>query len=434
MITIMIKTMNNTGRRHFLKTCGKGALLASLPLNTGLTGCTAGACKTKKLKENPPRYSTLVLKNGSVFINGRYVKTDMEITGGVITRLERMDNRPSAPDVRTIDCTRMYISPGWVDIHCHIGGVGVDLDILGPEMGVTALADAGTYGPDTFSTFMETHYLNSIIPVYMFLNVRKNGIEVSNIIFNSVKGVEDVDGARELALARPDIIKGFKVRLDAMNTSGDNPAYLAEVTARLGEEMKLPVVYHLGNPPPLITDFLKTAKPGDMVAHVLREKNNCILDQSGMLRPEVLEAKANGVCFDVAHGVASFEFDTAKRALDQGFTDFTISSDLWLLPSWTRCRTLSNVASKFLALGLDLGDVTYKLSSRPREMLNMTSAIKVNTPIDLTVFSLREGEFAYSDTSGNELTYSKRIIPEYTIVGNMLIRAGMRDREIFDVS
>jgi dihydroorotase len=430
----MIKAMKNAGRRHFLKTCGKGALLASLPLSTGLTGCTGGACKMKKLKENPPRYKTLVLKNGSVFINGRYVKTDMEVTEGVITRLGKADGRPSGADVQVIDCTRMYISPGWVDIHCHIGGVGVDLDILGPEMGVTALVDAGTYGPDTFSTFMEEHYVNTIIPVYVVLNVRKNGIEVSNIIFNSVKGVEDADGARELALARPDIIKGFKVRLDAMNTSGDNPAYLAEVAARLGEDMTLPVVYHLGNPPPFITDFLKTAKPADMFAHVLREKNNCILDKSGKIRPEVLEAKSNGVCFDVAHGVASFEFDTAKQALDQGFTDFTISSDLWLLPSWTRCRTFSNVASKFLALGLDIDDVTYKISSRPREMLNMASTIDVNTPIDLTVFSLREGEFEYSDTSGNELTYSKRIIPEYTIVGNMLIRAGMRDREIFDVS
>jgi dihydroorotase len=425
----------HTTRRNFLKTCGKGAILASLPVKTGLMGCSNGASRANRLRENQPQYKKLILKNGSVYINGKYVKTDMEITDGVITRLNnRLENATefqSGQDAKIIDCTQFFISPGWVDLHCHIGGVGVDLDILGPEMGVTALVEAGTYGPETFSAFMDDYYARSVIPIYVFLNVRKNGIQVSNIIFNSVPGVEDVEGARRLVESHPHIIKGFKVRLDSMNTDSDNPMYLGDVTAELGADLELPVIYHLGNPAPSITDFLKNAKQGDIIAHFLREKNNSIINDSGMIRPEVLEAKSQGVCFDVAHGVASFEFDSAKRALDQGFTDFTISSDLWLLPSWARCRTLSNVASKFLALGLDIEDVTYKISSRPREMLNIASKIELNQPIDLTIFSLRDGDFDYSDTSGNDLAFTKRIVPEYTIVNNMLIRAGMRDRELF---
>ena len=59
-------------------------------------------------------------------------------------------------------------------------------------MGVTALAEAGTYGPETFHAFMDEYYSQSAIPLYAFLNVRKNGIQVSNILFNSVPGVEGI--------------------------------------------------------------------------------------------------------------------------------------------------------------------------------------------------------------------------------------------------
>lgn len=405
-------------------------LSVTLPIEITLAGCSNG---TSGLKRKEVQYKKYILKNGSVFIGGKYIKADMEVTGGVITRLETSIDPMVSPDTKIMDCTNLYISPGWVDLHCHIGGVGVDPDILGPEMGVTALVEAGTYGPETFSTFMDEYYNRSVIPIYMFLNVRKNGIQVTNILFDSVPGVEDVEGAQQLVETYPNIIKGFKVRLDSMNTSGDNPAFLAKVTAELGAKLKLPVAYHLGNPDPSITDFLQNAKSGDIIAHFLRQRNNSIINASGMIRPEVMDAKSKGVCFDVAHGVASFEFDSAKRALDQGFTDFTISSDLWLLPSWARCRTFSNVASKFLALGLPIEDVTYKISSRPREMLNIPSMIEINKPIDLTVFSLREGDFEYSDTSGSELSCAQRIIPEYTLINNTLIRAGNRDRRLFDI-
>lgn len=405
-------------------------LSVTLPIETTLAGCSNG---TSGLKRKEVQYKKYILKNGAVFIDGKYVKADMEVTGGVITRLSTSIDPMVSPDTKMMDCTDLYISPGWVDLHCHIGGVGVDLDILGPEMGVTALVEAGTYGPETFPAFMDEYYNQSRIPIYLFLNVRKNGIQVTNILFDSAPGVEDVEGAQQLVATYPNIIKGLKVRLDSMNTSGDNPAFLAKVTAELGAKLKLPVAYHLGNPDPSITDFLQNAKSGDIIAHFLRQRNNSIINASGRIRPEVMDAKSKGVCFDVAHGVASFEFDSAKRALDQGFTDFTISSDLWLLPSWARCRTFSNVASKFLALGLPIEDVTYKISSRPREMLNIPSRIEINKPIDLTVFSLREGDFEYSDTSGNELSCAKRIIPEYTLINNTLIRAGNRDRQLFDI-
>lgn len=422
-------TGHDINRRTFLKTCGKVALAAPLLTEAMMLSGCARCVPHKPNNEIPPK---IVLQNGSVFVQGRYRRLDMEIQEGLIINLA--DRIHALPDHHTnvMDCSGMYISPGWVDLHCHIGTIiGIEPCLLGPQMGVTALVEAGTYGPETFPSFLENCCPGESIPVYLFLNVRKNGIQVSNMLFKSVPGVEDVEGARRLAMEYPDIIKGFKVRLDTTNTSSDHPTFLAETTARLAAEMSMPVMYHLGKPEPSISDFLKISKPGDIITHFLRETNNAVLDPSGTIRPEVLEAKSNGVLFDVGHGLASFRFATARKALEQDFTDFTISSDLWILPSLSKSLTFANVASKFLALGLSLEDVTRKISSRPREILQIESEIQVGKKIDLTLFSLPEGEFEYADTGGEELNYTRRIMPRYTIIKGELIHAGTRDRKLF---
>lgn len=254
---------------------------------------------------------------------------------------------------------------------------------------------------------------------------------VTIILIRSVPGVEDVEGAERLAAKYPDIIRGFKVRLDDTNTTSENPAFLAEVTARLASDLSLPVMYHLGKPEPSIADFLKLSRPGDIITHFLRETDNAVVLPDSTIRPEAVEARKKGVCFDVGHGFASFRFATARTAMENGFTDFTISSDLWLMPSLARARTFANVASKFLALGLSLEDVTRKISTRPRELLQLASEIQVNQKIDLTVFAVPEGAFVYEDTGGNEISYERRILPRYTIVDGELIPAGDRDRDLF---
>jgi len=415
-------------RRNFMKTIGSWTLTAPVFFNTSLLfGCANSSSHLRKRV----RFNKYILKNGSVFLNENYEKLDIEIEDGTIKNISSEIEAAEALDTKIIDCSNLYISPGWVDFHCHVGGIGVDLDRIGPEMGVTAIVDAGTYGPETFHLFMKNYYHRSTIPIYVFLNVRKNGIQYSNVLYKSTPGVEDVDGTSRLIDQYPGIIKGLKVRLDSLNTAEEHPTFLSEVTAKLGNELKLPVMYHLGNPSPSIIDFLKTAKSGDIITHCLRKKNNSIIDASGKVRPECARAKSEGILFDVGHGVGSLEFDTAKSAFDQDFMEFTISSDLWLLPSWFKSRTFANVASKFLALGLSIEDVTNKISSRPRSLLDIGSEIAINRPIDLTIFSIADGEFEYDDTGGNVLAYDKRIIPEYTIVNGNLIYAGERDKGLF---
>jgi dihydroorotase len=372
-----------------------------------------------------------ILKNGSVFLRGQFKTTDLIIENGTIVEIRPDIGDAEAVKAEVTDCSNFFISPGWVDFHCHLGGIGVGPDQLGPEMGVTAIVEAGTYGPETFDDLMNRYLKRSTIPVYVFLNLRKNGIRYSDVLFKSKPGVDDVRGARRLIDLHPQLIRGFKVRLDAMNAPTGNPTYLADVTARLGRELQMPVMYHLGNPAPSIIDFLERAKPGDIITHCLRKKNNAIIDDSGKVRPEAVRARAEGILFDVGHGIGSFEFDSARRAFDQDFMDFTISSDLWLLPSWFKSRTLANVASKVLALGLSIEEVTERISSRPRRLLNIESEIAIDSTIDLTLFSVANGRFTYVDTGGMSLTGNSRSLPEHAMVGGNLIRAGARDRRLF---
>ncbi len=410
-------TQLKMNRRKFCKICSAVTTTALFSTGAGLIpGCKYFA-------------GNVLLTNGLVYVDGRYQQMDIAVKKGKVTAMHQALSPEENMDV--IDCSGCYISPGWVDLHCHIGQIGVQVCRLGLKMGVTALADAGTYGPETFNVFLDKHYNNAQIPLYAFLNLRKGGLTYTNILSKNVPGVEDAEGAVGLIEKHPEIIKGLKVRTDSSNTSENNPTFLADVTAGLGVDLDMPVVYHLGNPQPSILDYLKTTKSGDIITHCLRKTNNSIVDQSGKIRPEVIDAASEGVLFDVGHGVASFSFQTAEAALNQGFNDFTISSDIWSIPSLSRAYTFANVASKFLALGLSIEDITKKISTRPREILGIQSTIDVGTEIDLTVFSIHEGDFKYTDSANESKIFGKRIIPEYTILKGYPKKAGCLDRTLF---
>ena len=427
---------SNISRRRFFKIFGHAAvstaMIASGPSISKAAGLlTGGSSSTSEY---------ILLENGLAYIDGNYSKCDLLLHSGTVVAIDRglsMRSKYAAlisqNKVDIIDCTCFYISPGWVDMHCHIGGMGLELDYLGAKMGVTALVDAGTYGSQTFSTFLNTYYNNSNIPLFCFLNVRKDGIKLTNMFCNNDPGVEDVDGAAALCEKYPHIIRGLKARSDKSNTSVAYPTYLADVTARLGKELQIPVMYHLGDPDaltgrPLITDYLKNIKSGDIITHCLRSTTNCILTDSGMVRPEVLDAKNEGVIFDIGHGLESFMFDSTEKAFDQGFYDFSISSDLHDLSVAGKALTFANVASKFLALGMSVDDITEKISTYPRQLLNLESSIAVNKHIDVTIFSIRDGNHYYFDAGSNSIHYHQRIYPEYTIVNGAKIRAGSQDR------
>jgi dihydroorotase len=156
-----------------------------------------------------------------------------------------------------------------------------------------------------------------------------------------------------------------------------------------------------------------------------------VLDANGKLRDEVKEAKARGVQFDIGHGVGSFSFETAERALDQGFDDISISSDLYTLSTAKYARTFANVLTSFLMLGMPLEQIMYKCSVKPAENISIKRGIAEGAEANLTVFKVAEGDFVCQDTTGQKRKAARRIFPEWSVVAGKVTKAGNLDRKLF---
>lgn len=68
----------------------------------------------------------MILKNGHVFIDGKFVNTDIKTENGKIIAFGNFDGGDM------IDCTDKYVLPGLVDIHTH-GCAGFDFSTASPD-------------------------------------------------------------------------------------------------------------------------------------------------------------------------------------------------------------------------------------------------------------------------------------------------------------
>ena len=57
-----------------------------------------------------------ILKNGTVYTNGKFVKTDIAILNGKVF----FSSPQGYSSLKTIDCDNMFIFPGFVDVHTHL--------------------------------------------------------------------------------------------------------------------------------------------------------------------------------------------------------------------------------------------------------------------------------------------------------------------------
>lgn len=85
-------------------------------------------------------------------VDGRSV--DISIKEGLITAI----TPPGQAEGRTLlDCSGLYGSSGWIDLHVHavpeLDPYGDQIDEIGVKQGVTTLVDAGSCGADRIGAF-----------------------------------------------------------------------------------------------------------------------------------------------------------------------------------------------------------------------------------------------------------------------------------------
>ena len=141
------------------------------------------------------------------------------------------------------------------------------------------------------------------------------------------------------------------------------------------------------------------------------------MDTSGMLRPLAFRAREKGIWFDVGHGEASFDFDQAIPAMEQGFFPDSISSDLHTGCMNGGMKDLPNVLSKFINLGMPLAEVIRAATWNPARCIGRTDLghLSEGAVADIALFNLREGNFGFVDANGKRIAGKRKLECELTI-------------------
>jgi len=384
--------------------------------------------------QTPPHYD-LLLKGGHVIDPANHIDEvrDVAVLQGKIAAVEK--NIPADQAGKVVDVSKLYVTPGFIDIHYHVGHGGAPLNWFTPEArahalplgipadmalqsGVTTIVDAGTAGAETFLEEKEEVIDRAKVRVLAFLNIVANGMG------GGLEGSLDQMDSRLCAATITryrDIIVGVKTAHYWTKEPWDAehvPWAAVDRAIECGTLANVPVMYDFWpRPDRTYEDLLKKMRPGDIHTHVFAQQFPIIL-ADGKINPALAEARARGVIFDVGHGAGSFWFRSAVPAFKQGFIPDSISTDLHT--GDYNVLSMDNVMSKFLAMGAPLDDVIRRSTVNPAAEIHRPElgTLSVGKDADIAVLELIKGHFSYIDCGVAKMDANERL------VGRMTIRAG----------
>jgi dihydroorotase len=382
--------MNPMNRRHFL----------------------SAACLPTLLRAAAPY--DWVIRNGRVIDPSQRLDriTDVAIRDGKIVALGR--NLPGAGE--TLDATGQIVVPGLIDIHLHARDAALPPSAI-LATGVTTIVDAGSRGADNVDQLIDI--AKDANRMRILLNIGRLGNN-PNGRGEFLDGIEaaDVDKARAAIERNRAWIVGIKARL-SRSVSADHDLEILRRAQQVAAPLNIPVMIHIGDTASPLPQILALLRPGDIVTHLYAPTQG-ILDAQGRVLPEVRAARRRGVLFDFGNGrTAHWTWEIAQTALAQGFAPDTISSDLDLAGHKEQVFDLPTVLSKFLAMGMPLPEVIARATSRAarvfREFKGLGS-LRPNSPADVVIFELSEGDYEFVDNFKNKRTAHQKLTAKTVIV------------------
>jgi dihydroorotase len=379
----------------------------------------------------------LLIKGGHVLDPGQGLDgtLDIAITGGKFARIAADIPAEEATRVIEVRGSGRHVVPGLIDAHTHVAygavteGVGMgscDPDVIGVHSGVTTVSDCGSVGVANLGVFPAYILPRAKTRVITFVNAGSFAHTMPGPA--DVNSLEDInrDALQKCAEHNPGLIAGVKLRIvgPVFAEIGEDIITTAKAAAK---DLGVPLMVHIGDftardeaaaarRGELTRFLLRQFEPGDVLTHLCTPNAGRVLDPSGQPYPEVAEARANGVILDSALGRGNFGIEVARRQADIGLYPDTISSDLTAFGQ--TFHSLLECMAKFMSIGYTLPEVIKATTSSAASLLGLQDeigAIAVGRDADLTILDVVEGDFTFTDTTGQAFNGRYGLVPVHTI-------------------
>jgi dihydroorotase len=352
----------------------------------------------------------LLIKGGTVLDPGQHLhaRMDVAVKGGKILEIS-----PEIPESRALvvySAKDKIVTPGFIDLHVHCFdgvGSGMNADHYCLGRGVTTVVDAGSTGFIMVGAFIKHIVKTSTIRIHALVDIGALGTMTIHECPNYYRDMYIPDFVLPQSVAkaakdnRPDVV-GIKIHLDREVSSHplDFEPVLLKKAVEAAEAAGIPLMVHAMNTANLSPDLMKLMRKGDVFTHCFHGFQNGILDDRGKILPGVREARERGILFDVGADRNAISFDVAEQALQQGFLPDTISSDLTIAAATHSTGDLPNVASKMMALGMNLEQVIERVTFNPAQVYDFGAQLGTLLPgaeADIGIFEIRDDKFEFAD-------------------------------------
>jgi dihydroorotase len=299
----------------------------------------------------------------------------------------------SGPEValrarRTFDLGDVVLLPGLVDLHGHpdrrqpapAGGTGskygVDPDVEFLPRGVTTVLSQGDAGAGDWPEYRRTTVEAARTRVFMALNLGRRGEAMDGPALEA----RDIDVEAAGTVAGEDAaIWGIAVNSSRAVTGSNDPRrVLRQAIAASEVAGGLPLLFGSRREADIpLDEQLELLRPGDLFTYCYSGTPENILDDAtGRVRASVRRARERGILFDTGHGMMSFDFSIAERALADGFAPDAISTDQYRRHvGSTPQHDLPRTISKLIAAGMPEVDAFAAATTRPAAIVGLAGEI-----------------------------------------------------------
>jgi dihydroorotase len=221
-----------------------------------------------------------------------------------------------------------------------------------------------------------------------------------------------------------------KVRLGP-GTSGSIGLLALERALDAANRLGLPLMTHIGKPPPSYDEILERLRPGDILTHCFRPAPNAAVGADGHVLPALRKARDNGILFDIGHGMGAFGFASAEAAIGDGFAPDIISSDVHMLCVDGPAFDLLHTMSKLVTCGVPLAAAIGMVTDAPARAIGRPELghLAPGAPADITLLDRVEADYPFVDVTGVRREGASLLRPRGLYLGGQFIQPPPRPWE-----